>query len=599
LIFEIVVVEPGALMSELTAVASQPASPKGLKPVLLRFAESPLLLAVTAYLLSTLILLPSHMAFYYKDEVVYVAAAERYAAGDFAHAPNSLWGPLISWLMAVPLALGASAIVAARVVPILIGIVTLWAVRRLARTLSLSDGLQVVLLLTLVPYLLYFSIIGASDDLPLTLLLVVYFSIIFDPRYPGMRYTGAVCGLLGAFCYFAKGFGLGFFLIHFTMSSLLHWLANSEAKLRRHVIRHFGAGLLVFATLASLWVAALHQKYGVLTFGITGEYNHQIRGPDAKDRPALQIGFVAPPEGTTVSIWEDPAYYYDLPQARECCLKHWSAFDSGSAFKHQLLLFKLNLGRALMTFIGYSPFTLFVGFAGLAYCFAPFWPGNRRKKAPVGAGWRKRVSFEAEQLGYALDKKQRLTPMLMLFTLLLYPLPYTLVFSDERFYWPVLIVVMAFGLYLLQIFFSTYGISRTGRGWLIGLFAASFLLFPTYRLTTGNKARAALASISQRVDHKQFAGAPIASQNDFGASMVVAYYAHAKYYGSAAPGMSDEAILQDLRRKGVQYYFVWDLPVIDRPGMTLSRVLKADFRSLAIYSIDPLPKETDGRARGA
>ena len=472
-------------------------------------AKSPFVIALALYLLLVLLRLPGNMSFYYKDEIAYVAAAERYASGDFRNAPNALWGPLISWLIAVPLALGATSIVAARSVMILVGVATLWCVQRLTKTLSLPAWMQFAFLLTLVPYLLYFTS-AAADDLPLTAVLTLYFSIVFNPRYPEGRYAGAMCGLLGGFAYYAKGFALGFFLVHFTISSFLHWIAMREAGARKRIIRHFAAGMALFAALAAIWVAALYQKYGVATVGITGKYNYAIRGPEAKDRPALQIGFAAPPKSTTVSIWEDPAYYYDLPQARECCLKPWSPFDSRTAFKHQLLLFKLNLGRALMTFVSYSPFTLPVGFAALAFCLAPFWPTNR--KAPPVLGWRQRLSFEAEEVRAALREKQRLLPTLMLFTILLYPIPYTLVFSDERFYWPALIVVIGLGLYLLRAFFQTYRTSKRGQLWTVGLFASSFLLFPAYRLSAGGSARAALASITGQISTTEFAGKKIASK---------------------------------------------------------------------------------------
>src|SRR5438874_3635400 len=177
--------------------------------------KSPLVIALLTYFALVLVLLPNYLSFYYKDEIAYVAAAERYAHGDFATAPNSLWGPLISWLMAVALSLGASSIVAARTVSIMIGAATLWSVRRLGRTLELPNGLQLVYLLTLVPYLVRYALFATTDDLSLTALLIFYFALIFDPHYPIRRYSGLACGLLGGFAYYAKGFAFGFFTVHF------------------------------------------------------------------------------------------------------------------------------------------------------------------------------------------------------------------------------------------------------------------------------------------------------------------------------------------------------------------------------------------------
>src|SRR3954454_13405613 len=99
-----------------------------LRPAWPRALNSPLAFALLVYLALALFLLPNYMSFYYKDEIAYVAAAERYARGEFSTAPNSLWGPLISWLMAVALSFGATSIVAARMVGIIIGGATLWSV---------------------------------------------------------------------------------------------------------------------------------------------------------------------------------------------------------------------------------------------------------------------------------------------------------------------------------------------------------------------------------------------------------------------------------------------------------------------------------------
>jgi hypothetical protein len=541
---------------------------------------SPLGFALVAYLALALILLPGYMSFYYKDEIAYVAAAERYARGEFSTAPNALWGPLISWLMALALSLGAPSIVAARSVAIIIGGATLWSVRRLAKTLELPDGLQLVYLLTLVPYLVRYALFGATDDLPLTALLVAYFAIVFDPRYPDRRYSGAICGLLGGFAYYAKGFALGFFLVHFTICNAVHWIARSDAGTRKEIVRQLGTGLVVFAAMAAVWMAALYQKYHVITPGITGKYNYEMRAPGTIDRPATQIGFVAPPPATTVSIWEDPADFYDLPEARACCLRPWSPFDSGTAFKHQLMLFKLNLGRTLMVFISYSPFTLAVGFGALCYCFAPFWPSRRRKN-----GEPPRLIPGLAEIRSALVEKRRLVPALCLLTMIVYPIPYTLVFSDERFFWPILIVVLGLGLFLLNVFVSQYTVSRKARGWLVGVFAASFLIFPAYKLATGQKDRDSMASIVRQLEGAHLSGARFASNSDYGASMVAGYYLKAKYYGQARPGMSDAEIVEDLQRKGVQYYFVWGAPPVTTPGLQLWRVMKADYRSLAIYQV--------------
>lgn len=546
----------------------------------------PLVLALLAYLVLWLVLVPHYMSFYYKDEISYVAAAERYARGEWSTAPNSLWGPLISWLVAVALRLGMTSIVASRVVSLILGGLTLWSVQRLARTFALSRGLQALYLAILVPYLTYYALFGVCDDLALTGLLTYYFATIFDPRYSGRRFAGALCGVLGGVAYYAKGFALGFFLIHFTICSAIHFVAAHQSEARRNIVNQWGAGLAVFAVLAALWVGLLNQKYGIVTFGITGKYNYEIMGPEAKDRPTFAMGFVRPPEATTVSIWEDPAYLYDVPKARECCLKPWSPFDSRIAFQRQIDLFKLNLGRTLLVFLKYSPLTYAVALGGLVFGLLPLWAG-RRADGPRAKpkSWRARRNWWIEQTRDLLGTPKRFVAILALFTILLYPIPYTLVFSDERFFWPVLIVILGLGLSLLDHLVSTASVPPKIRPIMLGVFALSFLPFPLHKLTESHAARDATASFARQLEAAHMSGITFASNTDYGAAVCVGYQLKAKYFGQAAPDMSDREIANDLQHQGVQYYFVWDAPAVSRPGMTLIRVLKAEYRTLAIYAV--------------
>jgi hypothetical protein len=240
-----------------------------------------------------------------------------------------------------------------------------------------------------------------------------------------------------------------------------------------------------------------------------------------------------------------------------------------------------------MIFISYSPLTLAVVFAAFCYCFAPFWPARRGREASSAVGTRRQKLGQAlAGVRDALINKRRLVPTLCVLTILIYPIPYTVIFSDERFFWPVLALVLGLGFYLLKVFATEYAVGRIATNWLIGVFAASFLIFPTYKLATGQKDRASLASIARQLEEAHLSGVRFASNSDYGASMVAGYYMKAKYYGQARAGMSDAEIAQELKRKGIQYYFVWGAPPVETPGMTLHRVIKADFRNLAIYRVN-------------
>jgi hypothetical protein len=58
------------------------------------------------YLALWLVFLKDYRHIFNKDEISYISIAEKYARGDFIHAVNAYWAPLLSWLLAPLLWLG-------------------------------------------------------------------------------------------------------------------------------------------------------------------------------------------------------------------------------------------------------------------------------------------------------------------------------------------------------------------------------------------------------------------------------------------------------------------------------------------------------------
>ena len=64
-----------------------------------RIAPYTLVLAVILYLGICLFFIGSYQHQIYPDGVSYVSIAKKYFVGDYAHAVNGLWSPLIIWLL--------------------------------------------------------------------------------------------------------------------------------------------------------------------------------------------------------------------------------------------------------------------------------------------------------------------------------------------------------------------------------------------------------------------------------------------------------------------------------------------------------------------
>lgn len=518
-------------------------------------------LAAAAYSALGLLLVSRYQHLMYKDEISYVTIAERYATGDLATAPNAYWGPLLSWLLAGLLLTGLPAALAAKLLSLSIGLVTFFAVKLLSDVFEIGGRLKGLLFLLLIPFLLYCSLIFFTPDLLLACVLTFYFSLILSSRYAERRYAGVWCGVLGALAYFGKGYALPFFLIHFPLFNLIHYLMNKEKTARRMVWRHCAFGLMAFAALAAVWVYLLYGKYHEVTAGITGKYNYAIVGTESSGRPIFYVGFVRPPDSATVSIWEDPYYFYSLPEAGSCCLKPWWPLDSWRAFKHQVKLILTNAVRTISAYQGFSILSVVIIAACLALCFAP-----RR----------------------SLNSRLRRTLAFALATLGLYPAGYMLVYSEERYLWAMLILILLMGVCLLHLLFQT----RLFANWVwkaaaVALFSVSFLVMPVDQLQRRAYVSRTTDMFCRLLENENLSGASIASNVDYGGAVCVSYHLRAKYYGMARPNISNQGLVEEMRRQGIGHYFAWDAPPIAVPGLEMIKKFEAGGRSLTLYSVKP------------
>ncbi|HKP16751.1 MAG TPA: hypothetical protein VJT85_11810, partial [Gemmatimonadaceae bacterium] len=466
---------------------------------------------------------------YYKDIVSYLSAGEKLARGELAGV-NSYWQPLLSMELAVFIRLGFSPERAVDVVKILNGLIALQCARTLVRALGTTGWLAAVLDAVLVVVALYCALPFMSADLLISGILCFYFAIVLRQDYPARRRAGLMAGVLGGLAYYTKTYGFFFFLAHFVIVSAVHWWFG-DAPARAGVRRHLIVGLSAFAALVVLWVGALYAKYHVVTLGINGSYNQQIVGPDARDRPILQIGFDADPRPGNTSVWEDPADFYKVPSALECCLKPWSPLSSARNLKHQLRLVASNARITVQQLQIFSELALALIVIAVVLCIPP------------------------------RDAVRRNLPLVLTVgTLALYPAGYLLVYSEERYLWPVLFLLIALSGHLLTLAFATPFLADPRRRVLLAAAVAlSFVKMPIPRLLGSRDYGRNTSRFVEALRGTDLRGKRIASDEDYGASDIVAYYAGAKYIGQNPPAKWTPAELDSaLKRARIDYYLVWD-----------------------------------------
>lgn len=179
-----------------------------------------LLVAATIY--SIFVVYFDHYVRITGDSTLYLSIAEKYVAGDFKNAINGYWGPLLSWLLVPFLYFGATHLFAVNALALIFGILTLTGFRILSYRFKMSEMTRSTLLVTLVPVLLFVSVIEPMDFL-LLCVLVYYLSVVFKSDYSSTLRNGLISGILGAFAYFSKPYGLPFFISHFTLINVCHF----------------------------------------------------------------------------------------------------------------------------------------------------------------------------------------------------------------------------------------------------------------------------------------------------------------------------------------------------------------------------------------
>jgi len=163
------------------------------------------------YLALGALLLPAYRFHIAPDWISYLSIAQKYASGDFAHAVNGYWGPMISWLLAPLLMLGLPPVIAGKLLMLLAGGLILIATAGLAGIFRLSNTVTLLCLGALIPAVLFFALVDFAPDILLACVLLLYCNIIFRDTYAQKISSGIWCGVLGALAYFCKQYGFMFF----------------------------------------------------------------------------------------------------------------------------------------------------------------------------------------------------------------------------------------------------------------------------------------------------------------------------------------------------------------------------------------------------
>ncbi len=463
------------------------------------------------------------------DTTVYLSLAKLYADGHFFQAVNAYWGPLSSMLLAPLLLLGLSPLAALNFLGYSCGAISLYYFDKIAARSELDRAMRTALVFSAAIALLYAK--PVVTDALLLCLLLGYCNLVFNASFPRSLASSACAGFLAGLAFLAKSYAFPFFLVHFCVCHLLHYLAKPSVQLRNALIKSLVVGLTCWALVCALRIGSVSLKYGRITMGDSNQVALNALNPDVKKKsegqiatlsallPDLSVG-LHPPGPGGLTPWEEP-----ISESAE--FHSWSIFASLRNFIHFLKLVLTNVNALYVTHVEFSTLQIPALFAAIFLCLAPF--------------------------GKVARDQTLLFPLV---SVMIFPIGYLMRSIEGRYVWFDWIL-----LHLLAAIVLARLIGHTNPNVLKRTAAAFFLfltfsVFPLKKVLVDRHAQRSYFFASKEMEACGIKG-NIASSDNFFESSYFALYLEGHYFGVPSPGQTSESLESDLKRLGIQHFVLW------------------------------------------
>ncbi len=463
-----------------------------------------MLIPLSAFVAVGILLLPMYRYELSPDAISYLSISSEYATGYWHEAVNAYWSPLYSWCIATLLVVHLPGILAAKLVALGAGVLAVFGLHRLSLKFDMAEWSRRAFLSISAAMVLAFVMQINSPDLLFTAVLLLYLALIFDPAYPLSRYSGLLCGVLGAVAYLVKSYGFIFFVAHFVLFSVLLWSLPENRSKRSHILRHLFAGLAIFLAISSLWIISLHAKYGNWMLSTTGDFNHRLTGPEAAGYPQFRH-LIPPASEHAITAWQDPSPSWLPP---------WNALGSRSNLKHQVKLIYHNT-KSLFQFWAYT--------------------------TPL---------FAALLLGYivlclnsANTRREWIYPIL---TMALFSAGYLLITVEDRYFWLTDLLLLWIAFRTLDLLLKRTALTASARVVLVSGVVFSFLVNPILILHAHSFEDRDVYRWSEQIKQSGVKRGRLASCSDWQDSAYLAYILGMPYYGVPAPEPEADEVAHQL-----------------------------------------------------
>jgi len=543
-------------MSDLETTPTRCAAPNTLptSPETNALSSGWIWLAGIFYLLLAGFSLPLYQDYVTPDAISQISIAKKYMAGNFLEAFNGYWGPLLSWLLMPFLAFGLKPVLAFRVLQVCVGPLTIWGLYRLSCRFDLTRGVRLAALFSFIPMTYYFTFYQTTADFLFICVVSHYLATAMSPKLKEKVSVGFLAGILGALTYFAKCFGLSYFVATFLVFLILRLIQAETEQERKNTLRSGMAGLGVAVLLVGLWAVCLHARYNEWILSTTGRYHWAINSPQVFKRENL------PHYQKMMPSLEDPS--------EDPSLKPWSPLASKADLAWYLKT-REDFFRTMLSFHHqYYPFT---AVTLLGFCL-----------------------LLLKGRGFKLDfRSPRWYPLL---AVLIYLGGYLVIINRPtwRYFWPAGMLLFFMGADLLSLLFRKVSLGGLQKTVAITLFLLFSLMLPVTDVVHFAGRGKDVYAASQELKAQVTPGSKVASNAEYQRSGFLAFHLEMCNFGAPSPKITPEDLDAEIQKNGLDYFLLWDASAAPKPtGLLLARCEQTPVQALPGLTLLRLPTATD------
>lgn len=293
-------------------------------------------IAIVGYLILAVLLAANNFDRLNPDAVSYLTIARRYAQGEWV--VRGFWSPLISWLLALPIAMGIDPQLSVNILAIFTGLIFSSLCLPLAERFSLQRLYRLAIFIIIAIISLYYLFTLITPDLLGGIFVLLYFLAVTSKRYLERPIVfGVAVGIVGALAYYGKHYNIAFITVHLVIHAGL--LFFSKPAQRKQVVLATSAGLVMLVVLTLPWIYGIYLRYDTLAISTSATVNRAIYGPplaNGSPRPSVycwRVQLCDQPDDVLFPL-EDSLIDYYIP---------WSPLDSSDNFFYFVKLIASNI----------------------------------------------------------------------------------------------------------------------------------------------------------------------------------------------------------------------------------------------------------------